>query len=84
MQEFVTEMEKMDANKRWVRVLRKTENGFVEFEFFVSDADLYVELILPEAAFQEFCISNKIIIVDGDKPNTVSDVQHNGLLKLVK
>lgn len=77
-------MEKMDANKRWVRVLRKTENGFVEFEFFVSDADLYVELILPEAAFQEFCISNKIIIVDGDKPNTVSDVQHNGLLKLVK
>ena len=84
MQEFVTEMEKMDANKRWVRVLRKTENGFVEFEFFVSDADLYVELILPEAAFQEFCISNKVIIVDGDKPNTVSDVQHNGLLKLVQ
>ena len=77
-------MEKMDANKRWVRVLRKTENGFVEFEFFVSDADLYVELILPEAAFQEFCINNKVIVVDKDKPNTVSNAQHNGLLKLVK
>ena len=74
--------EKIDTNKRWVRILNRTENGFVEFEFFVSDADLFVELILPEAAFNEFCIDNKVTFEE--TPDEVLDQQHNGLLKLVK
>jgi phenol/toluene 2-monooxygenase (NADH) P0/A0 len=75
-------MKIMDTNKRWVNVLRRTENGFVEFEFFVSDADLYIELILPEAAFKEFCLNNRIVV---DKfTSSASKEQHNGLLKLVK
>jgi phenol/toluene 2-monooxygenase (NADH) P0/A0 len=75
-------METMDTNKRWVNILRKTENGFVEFEFFVSDADLCIELILPEAAFKEFCLNNNIVVEE-----TISGVikePHSGLLKLVK
>jgi phenol hydroxylase P0 protein len=56
----------VNANNRWVRVLRTTENGFVEFEFFVDSKDLYVELILPEQAFQEFCASNRVRFLDGD------------------
>jgi phenol/toluene 2-monooxygenase (NADH) P0/A0 len=72
----------MDTNKRWVNVLRKTENGFVEFEFFVSDADLCIELILPEAAFKEFCLNNRIAV---EEPiGNVSKERHGGLLKLVK
>ena len=76
-------MEKIDANKRWVRVLNRTKNGFVEFEFFVSDADLFVELILPEAAFQEFCVNNKVIVDDKDKPVHEGNTQARGMLKLV-
>ena len=76
-------MKKLDTNKRWVRVLNRTENGFVEFEFFVSDADLFVELILPETAFQEFCISNKVIVEDKDKSVFQANTQRNGMLKLV-
>ena len=75
-------MKVMDTNKRWVNILRKTENGFVEFEFFVADADLCIELILPEAAFKEFCMNNHIIVEQSI--NSVSKQQHNGLLKLVK
>jgi phenol/toluene 2-monooxygenase (NADH) P0/A0 len=72
----------MDTNKRWVNVLRRTENGFVEFEFFVSDVDLCIELILPEAAFKEFCLNNRIVV---EKSITsAGKEQHNGLLKLVK
>jgi phenol hydroxylase P0 protein len=75
-------MKIMDTNKRWVNVLRRTENGFVEFEFFVSDADLCIELILPEAAFKEFCLNNRIVV---DKlTSSASKEQHHGLLKLVK
>lgn len=72
----------MDTNKRWVNILRKTKNGFVEFEFFVSDKDLYIELILPEAAFKEFCLNNHIVVEESI--SSVSKEQHNGLLKLVK
>jgi phenol/toluene 2-monooxygenase (NADH) P0/A0 len=75
-------MEVMDTNKRWVNILRKTENGFVEFEFFVSDADLCIELILPEAAFKEFCLNNHIAVEEFI--SSVAKGQHNGLLKLVK
>jgi phenol/toluene 2-monooxygenase (NADH) P0/A0 len=71
----------IDTNKRWVNVLNRTENGFVEFEFFVSDVDLCIELILPEAAFKEFCLNNNVVI---DKPESVSKEHHSGLLKLVK
>ena len=74
--------DKTDTNKRWVRVLNITANGFVEFEFFISDADLFVELILPKAAFNEFCINNKVTIEKSQ--GGVLDQQHNGLLKLVK
>jgi Phenol hydroxylase subunit len=73
--------EMTDTNKRWINVLRRTENGFVEFEFFVSDADLCIELILPEAAFKEFCLNNNVVI---DKPESAEKEHHGGLLKLVK
>jgi phenol/toluene 2-monooxygenase (NADH) P0/A0 len=72
----------MDTNKRWVNVTRKTENGFVEFEFFVADADLCIELILPEAAFKEFCLNNHIVVEESI--GSPSKESHGGLLKLVK
>ena len=75
-------MKIMDTNKRWVNILRRTQNGFVEFEFFISDADLCIELILPEAAFKEFCINNHIVVEESI--SSVSKEPHNGLLKLVK
>jgi phenol/toluene 2-monooxygenase (NADH) P0/A0 len=80
-------MNMMDTNKRWVNVTRKTENGFVEFEFFVANADLCIELILPEAAFKEFCLNNHIAVEESvSSVSNTSDakVQHGGLLKLVK
>ena len=75
-------MKIMDITKRWVNVLRRTVNGFVEFEFFVSDADLCIELILPEAAFKEFCLNNHIVVEKSISGMTKE--QHGGLLKLVK
>ncbi|MDP3671367.1 MAG: phenol hydroxylase subunit [Telluria sp.] len=74
-------MAEVNANNRWVRVLRTTANGFVEFEFFVSDKDLYVELILPEAAFREFCAINRVRLLEGDAGAVASA---GGLLQRIK
>lgn len=64
-------MPEVNANNRWVRVQRETENGFVEFEFFVSNKELYVELILPAAAFTEFCSINRVrFLAPGAEPRT--------------
>jgi phenol hydroxylase P0 protein len=64
-------MPEVNANNRWVRVQRETQNGFVEFEFFVADKDLYVDLILPAAAFREFCSINRVRFLDpGTEPGT--------------
>jgi phenol hydroxylase P0 protein len=63
-------MREVNPNKRWVRVQRTTEEGFVEFEFFVADKDLYVDLVLPVAAFNEFCSSNAVCFLDpGTEPS---------------
>ena len=41
--------------RAYVRVLGKQLGKFIEFEFFLNDDDLCVELVMPESAFQEFC-----------------------------
>jgi phenol hydroxylase P0 protein len=35
-------------------------SGLVEFEFAVGDPDTCVELVMPEAAFEEFCRNNQV------------------------
>lgn len=43
-----------DVARRYVRVNRWRNDGFVEFELAVGDADLRVELILPRESFEVF------------------------------
>lgn len=53
-----------DATRKYVRVCNRRENGFVEFEFAIGDPALCVELMLPSAAFHEFCLANEVIMLD--------------------
>jgi phenol hydroxylase P0 protein len=53
-----------DAKRRYVRVCNERVDGFVEFEFAIGDPALCVELILPRAAFQDFCRVNDVITLD--------------------
>ncbi len=49
-----------DEQKRFVRI-RKRVRGFVEFDFAIGDPSIYIELILPDAAFEEFCKKNQAV-----------------------
>ncbi len=44
-----------DPRRRFVRVTGTSRHGFVEFEFSIGSPELCVELMLPPAAFDEFC-----------------------------
>ena len=48
------------SQQPYVRVTDRREDGFVEFDFSYGDSDLYVELILPDQAFREFCSANAV------------------------
>lgn len=45
---------------RFVRILKRQPNGLVAFEFAVGWPDLSVELVLPEALFDEFCERQRV------------------------
>jgi phenol hydroxylase P0 protein len=57
-----------DVTRRYVRVCEQRPDGFIEFEFAIGDPALCVELMLPEAAFHEFCLANEVIVLDPAKP----------------
>lgn len=46
--------------KRYVRIRDVIDDKFVEFDFAIGDPSLYVELVLPRAAFDSFCQHNKV------------------------
>lgn len=57
-------MAHFDPTRKFVRVTRLREDGFVEFDFAVGEAEVYVEMILPAESFDDFCHLNKVTFLD--------------------
>jgi phenol hydroxylase P0 protein len=49
-----------DVTRKFVRIMETRPNGFVEFEFAIGEPDVCVELVMPQAAFDEFCRDNQV------------------------
>ncbi|MBT8766105.1 phenol hydroxylase subunit [Metapseudomonas boanensis] len=49
---------------RYVRVRSEPGAIFVEFDFAIGYPDLFVELVLPRAAFASFCEQNRVQHMD--------------------
>lgn len=50
---------------KYVRVNRVRDNGLVEFDFAIGAPEIFVELIMPQTVFDDFCRSNGTIDVTG-------------------
>lgn len=50
-----------DPRTRYVRFGRLNDKGFAEFSFGVGSPDLMAELVMPLAAYREFCRVNKVV-----------------------
>jgi len=48
------------AQQRYVRLREHRPDGFVIFDFAIGDPSLACELIMPMAAYREFCASNHV------------------------
>lgn len=57
-----------DTTRRFVRVIEERADGLVAFEFAIGWPELSVELLLPAAAFAEFCVTNRVLRLDRHSP----------------
>lgn len=57
-----------NPEKKYVRVIETHANGLVEFEFAVGEPELFVELLMAQAAFDEFCDMHAVVPTQGRLP----------------
>lgn len=55
-----------DEMTRYIRVRSAPDARFVEFDFAIGHPDLFVELVLPPAAFAQFCRHNRVVHMDDE------------------
>ena len=49
-----------DVTRRFIRITKLRADDLVCFEFAIGWPELFVELMLPRAAFDDFCIRQKV------------------------
>lgn len=54
--------------KRFIRVRNRRPGGLIEFDFAIGAPEIFVELIMPEQAFDRFCADNHVIDLSGSAP----------------
>ena len=59
------------ASQRYVRVTNEDAHGFVEFQFSIGDPNLYLEMTLPQTAFEEFCATQNAQMLTPDQARAV-------------
>lgn len=57
-----------DPTRKYVRIIQTHVNGLVEFEFAVGEPELFVELLMAQAAFDEFCGMHAVTPTQGRLP----------------
>lgn len=58
---------------KYVRVTERMANGYVSFDFAMGSPDLFVELVLPEAAFEAFCETNHVQFMTQEQSDLVDE-----------
>ena len=54
----------IDAEAKYVRLTEVRADGFVAFDFAIGEPEIYVEMMLPLAAFEAFCADHRVIRLD--------------------
>jgi phenol hydroxylase P0 protein len=60
---IVAEAENPDIAKRYVRIVNRRADGFIEFQFAIGHTEYFAELMLKKNDFDVFCTENKVIFL---------------------
>lgn len=64
---------------RFVRLTRRRDGGFIEFDFAIGDPEIFVELVMPRAAYEEFCRHQDVVhlpATGAEAPQARDDWRH--------
>lgn len=64
----MTERADFDPAARYVRIVQQRDDGMVAFEFAVGEPQLFVEMLMPRAQFDEFCAQQRVTPTLGALP----------------
>ena len=53
-----------DVSLKFVRIKQLRADGLVCFEFAIGWPELFVDLMLPRAAFDDFCLRQKVQLLN--------------------
>lgn len=53
-----------DVTRKFVRVKQLRADGLVCFEFAIGWPELFVDLMLPRPAFDDFCVRQKVQLLN--------------------
>ena len=54
----------IDVSRKFVRLVERRADGFVEFEFAIGEPELYAEMLLPAEAYESFCQINDVTVLE--------------------
>lgn len=60
-----------DRLVKYIRVRSEPGARFVEFDFAIGDPNLFVELIMPQGAFEHFCKANDVVHMTDEQMQAV-------------
>ena len=63
----------IDFEWRAIRIAEVRADGFVTFDFYVGDPDIYAEMVLPMEAFREFCAEQGVEPTDRELQTLAAD-----------
>ena len=71
-----------DPFRKFVRVTGERDDGFVEFDFALGEPELFAEMMLTRAAFDEFCAAQNVVVLDpaGAEPASPVSARLNDVL----
>lgn len=53
-----------DITRKFVRIKQVRADGLVCFEFAIGWPELFVDLMLPRSAFDDFCVRQKVQLLN--------------------
>lgn len=59
-----------DVTRRYIRIIKERPTGLVELEFAVGEPEIFVEMILPQEQFREFCREQGVEPSHGPLPDS--------------
>jgi len=73
-----------NPNLKFVRIIELHANGLVEFEFAVGEPELFVELLMAQAQFDEFCVMQGVTPTQGRLPATQGNEEWDWSLRAAR